>query len=195
VYKFLIGTRTVHVGVVRKSITGNDSVSRRRNITVKPTLVLFIHHNFYVIWISHNILSECGIWWCTAVASQSWRGAPGYGAPPNGCCAPVTVSPNYEKMALYIVHSDGAPLKSHGAPHVLTTWWRAWAVGNSASPDRSIAAFVHNNACSRSHALVFIVPTWNRFLAKRRSKAELFAVTATCCLSRKLFTRRSSHVQ
>jgi len=43
-------------------------------------------------------------------------GAPGYRAPPNGCCAPVTVSPNYEKMALYSVHPDGAPLKSHGAP-------------------------------------------------------------------------------
>jgi len=53
-------------------------------------------------------------------------GTPGYRAPPNGCCAPITVSPNYKKMAVYIVHLDGASLKSHGAPNVLTTWRRAW---------------------------------------------------------------------
>jgi len=34
-------------------------------------------------------------------------GAPGYRALPNCCCAFVTVSPSYEKMALYIVHPDG----------------------------------------------------------------------------------------
>jgi len=43
-------------------------------------------------------------------------GAPGYRAIPNGCCVPVTVSLNYETMALYILHPDGAPLKSHGPP-------------------------------------------------------------------------------